>query len=228
MTTTDAFSSEARTRLSEYLFTPGRYIPAGFGRRESACSLGAINLALRGELTGEVPKCMSLVVGYWISIVQGAMPSSLRNSERWKRALIEAAGTGREHEDERLALVMTWMWETVLPTFQPTADAHGFGAEWRAMCEERTLESAFLAERAATLTGNAAIRSTGSAAAGIHSARAVSAANLAQRAILYPRRSFAPRTYASTTRSVRTDAWPRIDPAGLLERLAKPLGGEQT
>ena len=60
-----------------------------------------------------------------------------------------AAGTGREREEERLALVMDWMWGTVLADLQGVADQGGFGAEWRTMCVEKSPEAAFAARDAA-------------------------------------------------------------------------------
>ena len=43
---------------------------------------------------------------------------------------------------------MTNMWEA-LERYQPYADRHGFGAEWRRMTTERTPEAAWAAARAA-------------------------------------------------------------------------------
>ena len=113
-------------------------LPSGLGTKENACSIAAINLALTGTLTYRVPDCMSGVIGRWIIGVQDAMPAELRNSPRWKSLLPRAAGTGREMEQERLELVMDWMWGTVLPSLQPLADKGGFGAEWLAMTTDRT------------------------------------------------------------------------------------------
>jgi hypothetical protein len=86
-------------------------LPAGLGSQEAACSIAAINLALTGELTDRIPDCMSKVIGEWIIRVQDSMPSTMRNSDEWKRLLPLAAGTGREHESERLKLILAWMWE---------------------------------------------------------------------------------------------------------------------
>ena len=108
--TTTAWTGEAAERLIHYLDT--HRIPSGLGTKESACSLAAINLALTGELTDEIPDCMSEVVGRWVIRVQDAMPDQIRNSPEWKAALVDAAGTGRGHEAERSALILDWMWET--------------------------------------------------------------------------------------------------------------------
>jgi hypothetical protein len=70
-------------------------LPSGLGTEESACSIAAINLALTGELTDDIPDCMSEVIGRWIIPTQDAMPAELRNSPRWKSLLPLAAGTGQ-------------------------------------------------------------------------------------------------------------------------------------
>ena len=121
----------------------------GVGTKERACSIAAINLALDGRLTDEIPACMSLVIGKWIILVQDAMPEAMRNSPEWLSLLPIAAGTGRDHEAERATIIVDWMWGTVLPSLQPQADAGGYGAEWRTMCEQRTEKSAGEAARAA-------------------------------------------------------------------------------
>jgi len=124
-------------------------LPSGLGDEHSACSIAAINLALTGKLTDKIPDCMSLVIGRWIIGVQDAMPHEMRNSLRWKSLLPLAAGTGRDHEQERLALIMEWMWGTVLPTLQPIAELRGFGAAWLRMTTERTEAAAKLAAKLA-------------------------------------------------------------------------------
>jgi hypothetical protein len=123
-------------------YLKGRHIPAGVGTAESACSVAAINLALTGRLTDAIPACMSLVVGRWIIVIQDAMPDAMRNGEPWRALLPRAAGTGRAREAQRLAIIMDWMWGTVLPQLQPVADAGGYGDAWARMCSERTEEAA--------------------------------------------------------------------------------------
>ena len=219
MTTTHTFSSDARERLTEYLFAPGRRLSVGLGERESACSIAAVNLAITGELADEIPKCMSLVIGLWVVGVQDVMPAAMRNSERWKRALIEAVGTGNEHERERVSLLMDWTWGTVLPTVQPVADKHGFGKAWRRMCTERTEEATKRAVRV--------IPSTKSLAA-------LDAASFAYTIVIpfgnshvYPSciTEYTARIAAYAVRAIcpgdwgNLDAWASMDPVGLLERL---------
>ncbi|HTN59057.1 MAG TPA: hypothetical protein VL043_12380, partial [Protaetiibacter sp.] len=124
-------------------------LAVGVGDRESACSIAAINLALTGELTDEIPECMSPTIGRWIIRVQDAMPDDIRNSAEWRSLLPRAAGTGRDLEEQRRAIILDWMWGTVLPSLQDLADEHGFGLEWRMMTTERTAEAATTAKAAA-------------------------------------------------------------------------------
>ena len=85
---------------------------------------------------------MSAVIGRWVIDVQDAMPEDLRNSDDWKAALVRAAGTGRNHERERLDIILEWMWTTALPSLQPLADEYRLGEQWRQMCIERSVEVA--------------------------------------------------------------------------------------
>ena len=136
--TAATFTSEAQEHLKQYLGRPGYIIPTGLGTKEAACSVAAINLAISSELADHIPDCMSRVIGEWIIYVQDRMPSEMRNSERWKTALVYAPGTGRDHEYERFDMIVNWMWTTVLPSLQPVIDKHDFGDQWRHMCEQRT------------------------------------------------------------------------------------------
>jgi hypothetical protein len=141
--TTDLFPPEAAERLRDYL--AAHHLPTGVGTvEEGACSVAAINLALTGELTDQVPDCMSLVIGRWVRRIQDAIPDTMRNGEQWKMLLPVAAGTGRDPDDERrrLSLVMEWLWETVLPSVQPVADRYGYGEEWRRMTTAKTVAAA--------------------------------------------------------------------------------------
>jgi hypothetical protein len=120
-------------------------IPSGVGTKEAACSVAAINLALDGRLTDEIPACMSPAIGRWMIGVQDAMPAEMRNSAAWRALIPLAAGTGRNHEAARLAIVMDWMWGTVSPQLQGIAESGGFGVEWRGMGETRTAWAAWAA-----------------------------------------------------------------------------------
>ena len=141
------YTPEIRAKLERYLATHN--LPKGMGSEESACSIAAINLAISGKMTDEIPDCMSEVIGCATITLQDAMPDDMRNSARYKTWLPTAVGTGRDREEERLAVLMDWMWRTVLPQLQPLADEKGFGKEWRTMCSERTQEAAYAAADAA-------------------------------------------------------------------------------
>ena len=117
---TTVWTQEADARLRDYLAS--HELVAGIGTEESMCSVAAINLALTEKVTDTIPKCMSKIIGQWMMAVQDVMPWEIRNSSGWKCLLPMAAGTGREREEERLALVMDWMWGTVLPDLQSVAD----------------------------------------------------------------------------------------------------------
>jgi hypothetical protein len=95
-----------QTAIADYL--DGRHLGSGIGTVEKPCSVAAINLALTGQLTDDIPDCMSPVIGRWIIRIQDAMPDALRNSDRWRSLLPLAAGTGRNHEAARAAEAAAW------------------------------------------------------------------------------------------------------------------------
>ena len=217
----------------------GMQLPSGLGNEHSACSLAAINLALSGRLTDEIPDCMSEVIGQWIIAVQDAMPDAVRNSRRWKSLLPLAAGTGRVNEQERLDIILSWMWGTVLPSLQPTADQQGFGKQWQKMTTERTVEAADAAARAAAAGtagwgAGAAARATTWAAT--WAARAAARAAMAARAAATWREAAAGAAMAARAAAwavaaavatavgvatARATVWSNFDPCGLLERLIR-------
>jgi len=147
MSNSTEFTLEAKEKLIFYLNT--HTLPKGLGTEEAACSIAAINLAISGELTDTIPECMSKVIGKWIINIQDAIPTELRNSTEWKFLLPQAAGTGREKEQERKEIIMNWMWTIVLPIIQPIADKKGFGTKWKQMCELKTIAAASYAADAA-------------------------------------------------------------------------------
>ena len=219
------WTDEADARLRAYLATPGRHIPTGLGTKDAACSVAAINLALTGELSGDVPGCMSKVIGHWIVVTQDKMPDELRNSEGWRALLPLAAGTGREREAARLRVVMNWMW-SVLARAQPVADEHGFGGAWRAMCEQRTKDAARAAARAtgpAATAARATARATARAAAwATASAAAYAAANAAANAAAKAAAkaaSAAARDAANAAAGSRAAVWAEIDPVSVLRAM---------
>jgi hypothetical protein len=230
---------EQQQAIAEKLAT--MTLPSGLGTEEAACSIAAINLALTGKLTDDIPPCMSKVIGKWIIGVQDSMPDDMRNSERWKQLLPLAAGTGRAKEKKRLAIILDWMWESVLPTLQPLADKHGFGREWQTMTTERTeaaaeaaweaawaARDAAAAEEAAEAAAYAAARVTASAAgraaaSAAEAAWAAAAAGAAARAedtaAAAADTAYAAEWAAGAAAAARADAWQTFDPCGLLERL---------
>ena len=133
---TQTFTQEHRAKLEEYLAT--HILPKGLGTKESACSIAAINLAMTGTLTDKIPDCMSTLLGFITIKLQDGMPEEMRNSERYKALLPEMAGTGCEHEQQRLDIFMDWLWSVVLPHLQPIANQHGFGSEWETFCKLKT------------------------------------------------------------------------------------------
>lgn len=106
-------TQEEQDKLSQFLET--RHLSKGKGTYESACSIASINLALNGKLTDAIPDCMSEVIGAWIIVVQDFCPTTVRNSLEWKRLLPLAAGTGREHEKQRLDILYDWLWNDIVP-----------------------------------------------------------------------------------------------------------------
>lgn len=143
------YTPEHQAALAEFLAT--HELACGVGTEQSPCSIAAVNFVLTGRVTDDRPECMSAVIHKWVILMQDAMPKALRNSPAWKGALLVAPGTGTDpaNEAERLALILDWMWGTVLPQVQAKADENGFGRQWRTMCESRTAQAAARAARAA-------------------------------------------------------------------------------
>lgn len=128
-----------------------------------------------------------------------------------------AAGTGREHEEQRRAVVLDWMWGTVLPSLQGLADERGFGREWRTMTAERTPESALAAREAAREAEWA-----NAAWAAADAARADAAADAAWAA-------WAAAAWAAwAAADAAAAAWAGFDPCGLLKRLIETGDTEGT
>jgi hypothetical protein len=190
-------------------------LSVGIGTEEAACSVAAINLALTGELTDDVPDCMSQVIGRWVIGVQDRMPADIRNSGAWRELLPLAAGTGRSHEAERTAMVLDWMWGTALPLVQPLADARGFGTAWRQMTTDRT---AAKAAATATYTTNATYAAANVAATADAATNAATAAATAD-AAAHAAADAAAYANAATYAAAYADAWTTLDPIGLLRQL---------
>lgn len=117
----------------------------GIGTESHPCSIAAVNLALYGRLTDEVPDCMSLVIGKWVIAVQDLMPHALRNCRQYKIDLLPlAAGTGRDREKEeaRFSLLADWMWERVLPRISMDEWPAEAVKAWEKMLKKRFPECA--------------------------------------------------------------------------------------
>lgn len=225
---TDLLTTEQQAKIEALV--QQMKLAKGVGTKENACSIAAINLALTGELTDDIPDCMSEVIGKWIIAIQDRMPDDMRNSDEWKRLLPLAAGTGRTKEPERLSIMMDWMWES-LKLLQPFADAKGFGKEWAAMCVEKSHAAAFAAYAAYVATVAAANADAAYAAAATYAAAyaaaeaatyaAIATADYADYAADHAVTFAAYAAYAanavvSTTHAV---AWQTINPPALLEKL---------
>ena len=214
-------TNKQQTTIAEKLAT--MHLPSGLGDEYAACSIAAINLALSGRLTDSIPACMSRVIGRWIIVTQDAMPNDVRNSERWKSLLPLAAGTGRVNEQERLEMILEWMWGTVLPSVQLLADRQGFGEQWQKMTTERSADAARAAAEAAGAAAEAsewaawaAARAAGAAAEASERATWEAASEAGAAAA----RAEAAHRVAGEVADAAT-AWSNFDPCWLLERLIK-------
>jgi hypothetical protein len=196
------FTETQKQKLEQYLAS--HHIPSGLGTENEACSIAAINLAISGRLTDEIPDCMSLVVGKWIIRIQDLMPDSIRNSLEWKQLLPLAAGTGREQERERLVLILNWMWRCLEP-LQPLADKKGFGFEWREMIEQKTSTAAYAAEAAAEAV-EAAVEAAAEAVAYAAAADSVDADAYAAEAAAYAAAAEAAAAYAAKAAAYAAEA----------------------
>ena len=207
------YTTDHRLKLEAYLAT--HTLPQGLGDRESACTLAAINLAMSGKLTDKIPACMSKVLGKAAIALQDAMPTEMRNSLRYKALIPDMPGTGRAQEQERLAILMDWMWSALLPQIQPIADEQGFGAEWKSMCREKTAAAADAAADACAAANAEA------AAAAAYGAAYAYAAFAAVAAV-----AVAAVANAAARAADRADFWATIDPIGVLERMTYLTGAK--
>ena len=210
------YTTDHRIKLETYL--ANHVLSYGLGREESACTLAAINLAMSGELTEKIPVCMSRVLGSAAVGLQDAMPDEMRNSLRYKSLIPDMPGTGRAQEQERLSVLLDWLWSVVLPQLQSIAEKGGFGDEWRTMCQDRTADAARGAANAAWHHGDcAAAADVAVAAAVTANARAADAATIATTVV----------NSAAAVAAYADSFWSAIDPIGVLERMTY-LTGDKT
>lgn len=92
----------------------GMTLAWGLGSLQSACSVAAINVALTGKLTDNIPDCMSDHIGHFIIATQDLLTTEQRNSARWKNLIVHAAGTGKDHELQRLEIIRKWVFNKVV------------------------------------------------------------------------------------------------------------------
>ena len=230
------YTTDHRLQLEAYL--ESHTLPKGVGNTESACTVAAINLAMSGRLTDAIPECMSEVLGRAAIGLQDAMPDKMRNGQRYKRLIPDMPGTGRaqEQEQERLEILMDWMWGVVLPQLQPIADKSGFGDKWRLMCHDRTAAAAraaaraaaYAAARAAAYAAAYAADAADAAVAAVAADAADAAADAAAYAATYAADAAvaadAAARAAYAAADARADFWAAVDPIGALERMTY-LGG---
>lgn len=213
-------TTEQETAIRDTLATMPT-LAVGLGTKKHACSIAAINLAMTGTLTDTVPECMSLVIGRWIISVQDRMPAKIRDSAAWRELLVLSAGTGQEHEAERMVLVFDWMWGA-LALVQPLADVMGYGVAWATMLSERTTTLAAAAAAAAYEASSAYTYKSANAAAyadAYISAHTASSAETAAHTAAHLAAHLAAYISAYKSASASADTWTTIDPVGLLRRL---------
>lgn len=102
------------------------------------CSMGAINLVFRGELSDEALPGMSVVVWRWIVRVQDAYPSSMRNSPEWKALLPVAAVSPKSKEPAQIKLLLEVVFEEAIVLLN-TPRLNGYQHEWEGMVREKNL-----------------------------------------------------------------------------------------
>ena len=179
---------------------------------------------------------MSEVILAWITPIDAAMPTALRQSEPWGTAMVKSLETGQKHERERLAIIMDHLWGTALPLVQPLADRSGFGAAWRTMTTERT--AAARAALQAVASGLPSLVAQNMTAA-LHLADAGDAGEAAKAAgqavvlvgVAAMRGAATEEEWRAAAtgneamkaagEAAKAEAWDAIDPCGLLERLVE-------
>ena len=110
------------------------YIPSGLGTDENPCTIAMIHIAYNGELSDEVLECTSDVIAMFAMRIQDLMSWGLRNSKEWREIIPLIPATGKDMEQERLAVLRNWIFEEILPLVDEKAAADGHIAEWLKMC----------------------------------------------------------------------------------------------
>ncbi len=207
-----------RERIADYL--RDRHIPTGIGTAESACSVAAINIALSGRLTDDIPGCMCPVIGRWMIVAQDAMPDDMRNSPEWRALIPLAAGTRNPGLEQRRAeIALDWLWSVVLPYHQRAADAGGYGDAWRRMCKERTEAAAAAAAAAAAEAARAARAAAMWAARAAREAEAEAEAEATAEAAVWAAKVATATAATAWTARAEAAAWAHFDLIALLRRM---------
>lgn len=135
-------TQEQQDKIAEVV--NGMNLSAGLGDEKSACSIAAINLALIGELTDNIPKCMSEALGRWIIRIQDALLFQIRNSKEWKSLLPLAAGTGNNasKNEKVIKLLDEWVWNIVTEYTAEWMTQSDIAEDWKKVLNEKTEASA--------------------------------------------------------------------------------------
>ena len=182
-----------------------------------------------GTVGDAVPRPMSAVIGRFVLETRWSIPEDLRHTTKWRKGLHAAVTTGRNHEPQRLSMLLDWLWTAALPLCQPVAGRWGCGGHWREMVSRRTVETCREAARALDEAGGRDSRAASQAALAAHSmfralnelairphSHELAASHIADAAS----RAVTASTYARPDRAVLL-AWRRIKVLNLLQRLVE-------
>ena len=88
-------------------------------------------LTNHGTVGDAVPRPMSAVIGRFVLETRWSIPDNLRHTTKWRKCLHAAVVSGRNHEPQRLSMLLDWLWTEALPLCQPVGgDAAGIGRRW--------------------------------------------------------------------------------------------------
>jgi hypothetical protein len=110
----------------------------GVGDMVSASTVANFNIAMTGKVTDSRPDCMSKVCHAFIIRLQNKIPLYRLNSPAYRAIAPYLAGTGNAYEAERLAIILRWMRDTVLPLLEGVPDMHNYAKRWLEACQEST------------------------------------------------------------------------------------------
>lgn len=205
----DETTADQRRRIAERLAAI-EHLSVGVGTEQSPCSIAAINLALSGRLTDDVPECASPARCAVVIQMQDRIPAAIRDSAEWRAALPLLAGTRGMSEDLRPILI-PWMWERLADPAVIAAVPERALPAWRAM----------LAAPGDVGLARAAHADAHAAHAYAHAYAAAHAAAYAATSYAAPSSAAAAAGAAEAIADADADAayWHRANPAALLVRL---------